>query len=92
MLAGLPLVLFIVLFTSMEVEGDDGSFFFILFFIGLLSLFLGVWGIRLMDKSKKNNERVLFLGFATLWASSIFILNFLFMVWGGIMDSLNWNA
>jgi len=87
-LAGIPLVLSIILFTSMEIEGDDGSFFVILSLIGFLSLILGVWGIRLMDKSKKNGERVLFLGLATLLASSIFILNFLIMIWGGIMDSL----
>ena len=87
-LAGIPLVLFIAMLSSKELKGDIESFLFILFFIGVLSFFLGVWGIRLIDKSKKNNERVPFLGLATLLASSIFILNFLLMIWGGIMDSL----
>ncbi|MDH3257595.1 MAG: hypothetical protein OEM27_08250 [Nitrospinota bacterium] len=85
-LCGLPLVLFIVGFSSLGMEGDDGSFTFLFAFLALFSFILGVWGVRILVKSNKKEERVLSLGFATLIASSVFILLCLLEIGSGIIE------
>jgi len=85
-LAGLPLVLFIIGFSSLGMEGDDGSFAFLFAFLALFSFILGVWGVRLMVKSSKKGKRELSLDLATLIASSVFILLCLLEIGSGIIE------
>ena len=73
-ITGIPLVIFFVMLTSKELDGDSESFYFLFAILSWFSLILGVWGVQLMVKSNKNGEKILSLCLATLMASTVFIL------------------